>query len=92
MSRAVVIICVLDTGAMVASLPYSLHMRHRGGQCWEDWQGPARRLYGVFLFISQFTVPMVVSSAAYTIIINKLATRGGARQEEVREYWKMEYV
>lgn len=86
MSRAVVIIGVLDTGAMVASLPYSLHMRHRGEQCWEDWQGPHRRLYGVFLFISQFTVPIVVSSAAYTIIINKLATRGGCRKEEVKEY------
>ncbi len=86
MSRAVVIICVLDSVAMLASLPYSLHMTHRGEQCWEDWQGPSRRLYGVFLFISQFTVPMVVSSAAYTMIINKLATRGGGRKEEAREY------
>ena len=83
MSRAVVIIFVLDTGAMLASLPYSLHMTHRGEQCWEDWQGPNRRLYGVFLFISQFSVPIVVSSAAYTMIINKLATRGGSRKEEV---------
>ena len=29
MSRAVLIIGVLDIGAMMASLPYSLHMTHR---------------------------------------------------------------
>ena len=85
MTRAVGIICLLDTGAMVASLPYSLHMTHRGSECWEDWRGPYRRLYGVFLFITQFTVPIAVSSAAYTMIISKLATRGGSRQQEVME-------
>ena len=83
MSRSVVIICVLDSGAMVASLPYSLHMTHRAEQCWEEWRGPHRRVYGLFLFISQFLVPIAVSSAAYTMIINKLATRGGSRREEV---------
>merc|ERR1711884_925409 len=57
-------------------------MTHRGSECWEDWRGPYRRLYGVFLFITQFTVPIAVSSAAYTMIISKLATRGGSRQQE----------
>ena len=36
MSRAVLIIGVLDIGAMMASLPYSLHMTHRGATPGEE--------------------------------------------------------
>ena len=53
--------------------------------CWEDWRGPYRQVYGVFLFITQFTVPIAVSSVAYTMIINKLATRGWSHKEEVKD-------
>ena len=39
----------------------------------------------MFLFITQFTVPIAVSSVAYTMIINKLATRGWSHKEEVKD-------
>ena len=35
------------------------------------------QVYGVFLFTTQFTLPMLVTTAAYSLIISKLATRGG---------------
>ena len=31
----------------------------------------------MFLFTTQFTLPMLVTTAAYSLIISKLATRGG---------------
>ena len=39
-------------------------------------------MYGVFLFTTQFTLPMVVTTAAYSLIISKLATRGGVTRSQ----------
>ena len=42
-----------------------------------------RQVYGVFIFTSQFTLPIMVSSLAYIMIITKLAVRGSARRQGV---------
>ena len=36
----------------------------------------------MFLFTTQFTLPMVVTTAAYSLIISKLATRGGVTRSQ----------
>ena len=40
------------------------------------------QVYGVFLFTTQFTLPMLVTTAAYSLIISKLATRGGVTRSQ----------
>ena len=40
------------------------------------------QVYGVFLFTTQFTLPMLVTTAAYSLIISKLATRGGVTRAQ----------
>ena len=80
-TRAVVVIVMMDMSAMVAVLPYSLHMTWEQETCWEDWDGAWRQVYGVFIFTTQFTLPLLVSSLAYIMIITKLAVRGTARRQ-----------
>ena len=84
LGSAVVTILVLDTLALLAITPYTVHITWEldtdtGAElCWEQWEGTSRQLYGVFIFLTQFTVPLVVSSLAYIMIINKLSMRRGA--------------
>ena len=122
-ARAAATILAINTAAMAATLPYTLHMQvpgyiytiyniyniyaaHHphphgpgggavlGGLDWSQQTGGRDNLdidigkkhnrqecslqvYGVFLFTTQFTLPMLVTTAAYSLIISKLATRGG---------------
>ena len=84
LTSAVASILVLDTMALLPILPYTLHITWEldtdtGTEvCWEQWQGTHRQLYGVLIFLTQFTVPLMVSSLAYMMIINKLSLRRGA--------------
>ena len=38
-------------------------------KCTEIWSGPGRKIFGIFTFISQFLVPLVISAYAYVMIL-----------------------
>ncbi|XP_028405468.1 galanin receptor type 1-like [Dendronephthya gigantea] len=75
-SQAKKLIAFVYVFSIASVVPYSLNLKLEGDECFESWSKfRYRQLYTVFLFLIQYTVPLVIMTVVYTSIARHLTRK-----------------